>query len=180
MTVRIAAIAALALLLLPGAAIGASNTYSDPAMSFTAPSNYVQAAIPAHDPTDFSDPAVVAAFAANAGKVEQRVITITMENFDGDVDGFETLSENELRTQTDGVFVKKKERTTLSNGMPAYWQEISVGTGFDEIKRFQYVWADGVRGVTLAISARLGEIDEATAKRDLATAYAVLYPKNRY
>ncbi len=176
----IAAMAALWSLFGPVAALGAQNTYSDPAMSFTAPPNYVQAPVPAHDPTDFSQPAVVAAFVANGGKPDQRAITITMENFDGNVDGFEVLSENELRTQTDGVFVKKKERTTLSNGMPAYWQEITVGTGFDEIKRFQYVWADGVRGVTLAISSHYGELDEASAKRDLASAYGVLYPKNRY
>jgi len=162
-----------------GAQPAVKNQFNDPAMSFTAPSDYIQIGVPPHSPTDFTESAVVAGFVKNPGKQSQHTISISMEDFPQDLDGFEMVSENELRNQADGVFVKKKIRTTLSNGMPAYWLEISVGSGFDEVKRYQYVWVDGVRGVTLAIWGQYGELDEATAKRDLANASAVLFPKYR-
>jgi hypothetical protein len=78
------------------------------------------------------------------------------------------------------VFVKKKEVTTLSNGMPAYWQEITMGSGFDTAKRFEYEWVDGVRGIVLSISGRYGELNEDDAKKALAMASGVAYPSGRY
>lgn len=156
----------------------APNAYTDPAMSFTAPDGYVKANMPPHDPTDFEQPTVVAAFAAS--KPPQRVITIQMEDFTGSLSGFEMVTENELRNQSDGVFVKKKEQTTLSNGMPAYWQEITVGSGFQTAKRYEYVWIDGVRGVVLSVTGRYGEITEDDAKKALAQVSAVAYPRDRY
>lgn len=158
---------------------GVKNQFNDPAMSFTAPADYYQVPLAPHAPVGFQDAAVVAGWVKNPGKQEQHTITITMQDFDANLEGFEMITENDLRTQIDGVFFKKKERTTLSNGMPAFWQEISVGSGFAEVKRFQYVWVDGVRGVTLAIWAQFGELDETTAKRDLANASGVAFPKNR-
>ncbi|HKU67204.1 MAG TPA: hypothetical protein VJP85_05465 [Candidatus Baltobacteraceae bacterium] len=155
----------------------APNQFTDPAMSFIAPAGYYKANIPAHDPTDFDQPTVVAAF-ANRGAT--RVISIQMETFTGSLSGFEMVTENEMRNATDGVFFKKKEQTTLSNGMPAYWQEITVGSGFQTAKRFQYAWIDGVRGVVLSITGRYGEITEDEAKKALANASAVAYPRNRY
>ncbi len=157
---------------------GAPNQYVDPGMSFTAPPEYVKAAIPPHDPVDFDQPTVVAAFMGNRGKPDMHVITIQMENFDGPLSGFEMVTENELRDQTDGVFVKKKELTTLSNGMPAYWQDITVGSGFDEQKRYEYVWIDGVRGIVLSITGRYGELTEDDAKKALSQASSVAYPNN--
>lgn len=155
------------------------SVYSDPAMSFTAPSDFYRIPVAPHDPTDFDNPAVMAAWVKNPGKREQITITLTMEGEEGNLDGFEMVSENEMRDNGDSVFYKKKERTLLSNGMPAYWQELSIGSGFDEMKRFQYVWIDGVRGVQLAITSRFGVLDEPAAKKALADASGVLYPKNR-
>lgn len=149
-------------------------------MSFTAPLTFYQLAVPPHDPANFEQQTMMAEWVRSPGKSDQQLITITMESHDGSLDGYEMISENELRNQTDGVFVKKKELTKLTNGMPAYWQELSVGSGFDEIKRFDYVWVDGVRGVVLAITARYGTIDEPAAKIALANASGVLYPKYRY
>jgi hypothetical protein len=160
-----------------GVATPAPNQFNDPAMSFTAPDGYVKAQIPPHDPTDFDQPTVVAAFGARKGG---RIITITMETFQGTLDGFEMVTENELRNQSDGVFIKKKELTRLSNGMPAYWQEVTVGSGFQEMKRYGYVWIDGVRGVVLSISGRYGDITEDEAKKALANASGVAYPRDRY
>lgn len=157
------------------------NSYSDPAMSFVAPSDFYQANIPPQrDPTSFDSPTIVAEWIRHPGQRDQQLITITMESFDGTVAGYEMNSENTLRDQSADVFFKQHKLTTLSNGMPAYWQEISVGSGFDEIKRFDYVWVDGVRGVTLAITARYGDLDEATALKALANASGVLYPRNRF
>jgi hypothetical protein len=155
----------------------APNQFTDPAMSFTAPDGYYKANMPPHDPTDFDQPTVVAAF---ANRDAAHVITIQMESFTGSLSGFEMVTENELRNQTDGIFFKNKQLTTLSNGMPAYWQEVTVGSGFQEAKRFQYVWVDGVRGIVLSITGRFGQITEDEAKKALANASAVAYPRNRY
>lgn len=155
----------------------APNQFTDPGMSFTPPEGYYKANIPPHDPTDFDQPTVVAAF---ANKGATHVITIQMETFNGSLSGFEMVTENELRNQVDGVFFKKKELGTLSNGMPAYWQEITIGSGFQEAKRFQYAWVDGVRGIVLSITGRFGEISEDEAKKALAGASSVAYPRDRY
>ncbi len=157
----------------------APNQFTDPAMTFTVGPGYVKAPIPPHDPTQFEEPTLVAAFAGNTKATAGRAITIQMENFDGNLAGFETVTENELRNQMDGVFVKKHELTTLSNGMPAYWQDITVGSGFNEEKRYEYVWVDGVRGIVLAVSARYGTITEDEAKKALANASSVAYPNGR-
>jgi hypothetical protein len=161
----------------PAAPTPAPNQFTDPAMSFTPPAGYYKANIPPHDPTDFDQPTVVAAFASRGAG---RVITIQMETFNGSLSGFEMVTENELRNQVDGVFFKKKELATLSNGMPAYWQEITMGSGFQTAKRFQYAWIDGVRGIVLSITGRYGDITEDDAKKALANASGVAYPRDRY
>lgn len=155
------------------------NQYADPAMSFTAPPEFYRAPVPPRDPAHFDQPTIMAVWVVNAGKREQLTITITMENYDGSLDGFEMVSENEVRDKVDSVFFKKREQAKLTNGMPAYWQELSMGSGFDTLKRFDYVWIDGVRGVTLAIVGRYGVLDEPMAKKALADAAGVLYPKDR-
>ncbi len=155
------------------------NVYTDPAMSFTAPAGFFRVPLAPHDPARFDQPSVMAAWVANPGKREQLTITITMENHDGTLDGYEMLSENEIRDKADSVFFKKHEQTKLVNGMPAYWQELSIGSGFDTMKRFDYVWIDGTRGVLLAITGLYGVLDEPMAKKALANAAGVEYPKNR-
>lgn len=149
-------------------------------MAFTAPTEFYRVPMAPHDPARFDQPAVMAAWVTNPGKREQITITITMENHDGSLDGYEMLSENEVRDKVDSVFFKKHELTKLQNGMPAYWQELSIGSGFDTLKRFDYVWIDGTRGITLAITGRYGVLDEPMAKKALATVAAVQYPKDRY
>ena len=154
--------------------------YADPAMSFTAPPDYYRIAIAPHDPARFDQATIMAAWVKNPGKREQVSITIAMENHEGSLDGFEMISENEIRDHVDSVFFKKHNQVQLSNGMPAYWQEMSIGSGFQETKRFQYVWVDGVRGVTLSITGLYGLLDEPMAKKALAEVAGVAYPKNRY
>jgi hypothetical protein len=156
----------------------APNTFSDPAMSFTAGTGWYKAQIPPHDPVQFDQPTIVAAF-IGGNRNNPLTITITMENFEGSLSGYEMVTENTLRNKIDGVFFKKKELTTLSNGMPAYFQDITMGSGFNTVKRFQYVWVDGVRGIQLSLSAHYGAISEDDAKKALAQASAVAYPRGR-
>ncbi|MDQ2872385.1 MAG: hypothetical protein M3R35_04565 [Candidatus Eremiobacteraeota bacterium] len=190
---RIARAIALCLFVSPAAAMAAppvavpvaspapsapAGTFNDPAMAFTAPAGYLKLNVPPHDPANFEGSTVVAAFVKSPGKDEQRLITISMENWDGfNLEGFEGTNENELRGQVQSLFVSKKERTTLSNGMPAYWRVISVGSGFQSEKWYEYAWIDGMRAVTLAIKARLGELDEKEARDALSNATAVAYPR---
>jgi hypothetical protein len=158
----------------------ASHTFNDPAMSFTAPADFVQVPMnAAPDPSQFEKPTVVAAFVKNYGRPGLLTITITMENFEGNADGFDQATENTLRNQADGVFIKKSP-TKLPNGMPAYWQEITIGSGFNELKRYQYIWADGVRGVQLALMGRYGAVGADEAKKILADVSAVAFPRYRY
>lgn len=153
------------------------NSYSDPAMSFTAPAGYTGSSRP-YNPQDLGEAATVATFVKDSGKADMRVIQIQLERYDGPLSGYETLAENELRGQTDGVFVTKHP-ATLSNGMPAVWEEVSVGAGFQEMKRWEYLWVDGFRGVVVSITGRYGELSEAQAKADLASASGVRYPSYR-
>jgi hypothetical protein len=166
-------------LLVPAIALADAHVYSDPAMSFTAPADYTPVPIPTHDPATFDDPAIMAAFVKNPGKQNACQITLRMQNFGGDASGLDMVVENDLRNQAGSVFVKKTA-TKLSNGMPAIWQEITIGSGFQQVKIFQLVWADGVRGVQLAVMGRYGAIDEPEAKRVLGNVTAVAYPKYRY
>ncbi len=153
--------------------------FNDPAMHFAPPTDYYTAPIAPHDPKVFEAPATVAVFVKNPGKENVRVIAVTMQNYEGSLDGFELYSENLAREQVQGVFIKNKERMTLANGMPAYWVELSFGSGFQAQKRYQCEWVDGVRGVTVSISGRLGEVDQKTARDALKDLSATLYPIRR-
>src|SRR5579872_102076 len=154
-------------------------TYNDPAMSFTAPPGYVKANIPAHDPAKFDGPTMVAAFMKASKNGPRSSITIQIENFDGTLDDFESSSENDLRGQGDSVFIRKSQ-TTLSNGMPAFWRHVTVGTGFDQLERYEYIWVDGLRGIELSLTARNGDVTEAQAKLALANATGVAYPQRDF
>lgn len=163
----------------PAPAATPANTFSDPAMSFTAPPEFAKVPMQQGDPTQFDKPTVVAAFVKNTGKSGLLTITITMENFEGNVEGYDQVTENTLRQSADGVFIKKTA-ARLQNGMPAFWQDITIGNGFNEVKRYQYVWADGVRGVQLAVMGRYGDISNDEALKILKEVSAVAYPRNRY
>ncbi len=123
-----------------------SLTYEDAAMHFTAPKEYQRLqAPPAQNSGSLS---TVAIFAKNPGRPEQRTIMIAVEPYEGTIDGFESNSENELRTQIDGVFVDHKTRTVLANGMPAWWQKVSYGEGLGQTyRRYGYAAFDGQRGI---------------------------------
>lgn len=175
---------ALCALVLP---IGASaqsdpQTYTDPAMSYTAPSDFTPIPVPSAGPTGFQGPTAVAIFARHAKRPDAVLISVTMQMTDEDLSDYEADSEALVRNQGSGdnsVFIKKK-LTTLSNGMPAYFMDVTVSQDSGELRIFQYVWVDGERGVVLAAVGRFGMIDDKSAMKYLSTASAVEYPKNRF
>lgn len=172
----------LCALVLPLSASGQTNgqTYTDPAMSFTAPSDFVPLPVPSSAPDAFAQPTVVAAYVRHPKQSDATVITLTMENTDEDLTSYEQDAESKARNQgSDSVFVKKL-LTTLSNGMPAYFLDITVSQDAGEMKTYEYIWVDQVRGVTLAVSGRFGSVDDRDAKKVLANVSAVAYPKNNY
>lgn len=179
----------LLLVLAPGAALAqtpgaaaspAPASYNDPAMAFIAPPGYERVPIPApKDYTNFDGPTVVAAFVKDRGKEDQRLIIIEMESFPGSLDGYEGTVQNQIRSSQETVFVDKKEATQLSNGMPAYFVAMNMGSGFQAVQRYQYEWIDGVRGVTVAIQSRIGGVTEQEAKAALRRLTAVAYPANQ-
>lgn len=173
------ALLAPALVLAQNAAADPGPQYSDPAMSFTAPAGFKPMPVPSHDPANFEDPAVMAAFVKDGGTRQGISIVLRMQSFDGSPDAWATTADNDLRSSSNGAFINRTS-TKLSNGMPAFWEDVTVGTGFDQIKTYQYLWADGVRGVTLSLVCRDGVITNEQAKQMLSNLSAVAYPKYRY
>ncbi|HZZ00887.1 MAG TPA: hypothetical protein VFE36_15085, partial [Candidatus Baltobacteraceae bacterium] len=58
--------------------------------------------------------------------------------------------------------------------------EVTTGEGFDSRKQYAVVWADGLRGVVLSVSGRVGDVSADEAKAMLKNATAVRYPTNQY
>ncbi len=153
--------------------------FDDPGMHFIAPDGWLlvgRRVLPLKALSD--DLQVVARWVLNQRDKPQS-IALSQQFFEGDATGYETRFESDLRGAIDGAIVKGSERINLSNGMPAYFIEVSYGSGFDSRKEYACIWADGTRGVSLAVTARVGELDLATAKKLLSNVSAVRYPANR-
>lgn len=156
------------------------HIYTDPAMRVVVPDGYHLLGMRHVDPADLTEQIAVAVWRIQMDKEESRTIVVSVEPYDGfDLPGFEQVTENNLRGSTDGLLVDSKVRTTTANGMPAYFMAVTTGSGFDAMRRYQYIWTDGVRGVTVAIAGRLSEISAADAKAALGNISAVAYPKQQ-
>jgi hypothetical protein len=153
------------------------QVYNDPGMTFTAPTGAVLVArqeVPLAQLGQDLEP--VAAWVLNPGKENARMIQISMESYDGAPDQWEAQFESQTHGEQDGTLIRNKTPITLENGMPAYFVEVAYGSGFDAKKEFAIVWADGQRGIVLAETVRLGDIDADQARADLKQATAVRYP----
>ena len=156
------------------------HTYNDPAMSYTAPADYIPIPMQPEPPTGFNGTVVQAAYIRHPKQQDSTIITLRMEAYTDDLDSYEQAAESEARNAgSDQVFIHKT-MTTLSNGMPAYFLDITIGQDVGEQRVFEWVWVDGVRGVSLSIAGRFGTIDDRSAKKALSSVSAVAYPKNRY
>ena len=153
------------------------HLYTDPAMTFMAPSDAVlvgrqQAAL-----TDLGqDLQVVASWLIHAGKEDARLVQISMESYTGPPEQWEGQFESQTHGQQEGTLIRGRTAMTLLNGMPAYFVEVAYGSGFDARKEYAVVWADGQRGVVLSETSRLGDATPEEAKATLKQATATRYP----
>ncbi len=153
--------------------------YNDDGMHFVAPPSYRPVGQRKFSLDDLSDdPQVMAAWVSGDATRPKRML-IQMQAYEGGLDGFEATYEQTLRNAYGDALIKNKEHTSLKNGMPAVYFEMTSGTGFDASKMFVYCWVDGTRGVALSVTAQVGELDTSTAKRLLSDASAVRYPRGR-
>ncbi len=164
----------------PAPATLSQRTYNDPAIHYVAPVGVVLIAmrkVPYQAATHMTP---VAVWGFNPGKSDARIISLSFEYFsNGSLGGFYTTYINELRSASGGSTFVSRKNSVLVNGMPAYWLKVSSGNGFSQMRTYEYMWYDGVRGVVLSEEARAGKIGQRQAKRDLAGASAVAYPVNR-
>ncbi|GAC1306391.1 MAG: hypothetical protein NVSMB21_09090 [Vulcanimicrobiaceae bacterium] len=156
--------------------------YDDPGMHFRAPDGWTRVVTSDAAPDAGSSNAPPAAvFVRDAGRAEQRTIVIDIQPYDGTLDGFERSRETELHSQTDGTFVDRHTKTTLSNGMPAYFLQVSQPSGAagHQRRRYDYLVYDLARSIDVAYIGRYGDFDEADVKAALASLSVVVYPRRR-
>lgn len=172
---------ALAAVLLAPAQAADPLSFDDPGMHFKAPAGFERVDLGAQpqdaDEGDTSRPAAV--FVSNRGRRDQRSIIIEVHPGTESLDAFEANHEQDLRKGSDSARVDKKEKTTLANGMPAYFLRVSSGDGLQAIWRYEYVVFDGTRDIDVAYTAHQGEVDAQAAKDALASLYVVVYPHDR-
>jgi hypothetical protein len=154
------------------------HTYTDTAMKFTAPPQAYLAGrrYPSLDDLSDEQPTTVAVWVIDPGKENARTISIAMVSFTGPPSQWEGQFESQLHSSQDGVLIRNKQAMTLTNGMPAYFVEVTTGSGFTTRKQFAVVWADGQRGIVLSEQGRIDDVTETEAKNFLKDASAVRYP----
>jgi hypothetical protein len=173
----VALLALMVLWMLPPASRAADNlSYDDPAVHFNAPDGWTRFDIPPGAPEE----APVAVFHKEFGKYDTRVISLKIQKFDDNLDRLMQGHESDLRSNSDGLFVEKKVRITLSNGMPAYLYKYTLtrdsgGT----VRVYEYLAVDGKRSIDLSYSGRGGSFEDKDAIDALNALTVVLYPEGR-
>jgi hypothetical protein len=154
------------------------RTYTDPGMSYTAPSDAVlMGRIPTFSLDQLgTDLQTIATWVIRPGKEDARVIQLSMETYSGPPNDWEGQFESQTHGATDGTLIRNKTPMTLLNGMPATFVEVAFGAGFDARKEYAIVWADGARGIVLAEITRMGETGSDEARQLLKQVTAVRYP----
>jgi hypothetical protein len=153
------------------------HTYTDPAMTYTAPPDAILVARQVVSLNSLGqDLQPVAAWVLHPGKEDARTIQIAMEAYDGPPDQWEGQFESQTHSAQEGTLIRNKTPMTLLNGMPAYFVEVAYGSGFDARKEFAIVWADGQRGIVLSETSRLGDATAEEARSVLKQVTAVRYP----
>jgi hypothetical protein len=167
---------------IPVAALADGASYNDAGMHFDAPPDFEKLDVPPSDPTgsdDSDDPSPLAVFVYHKGKTDQRIISITVNRFEGPVSDFDQSHISDQRKSGE-AFVAKNEKATLNNGMPAYYVKINSGAAAGQyVQRIEYLVCDGTRSIDVAYVGGEGTFDESVAKAALANLYVVVYPKRR-
>jgi hypothetical protein len=155
------------------------NAYDDPSIHYVAPDGWQKVDTPPPQQGG-QDDQTVARFAKDISRYDKRAIMMKMSDYQGTLDGAESTHESDLRSTSDGVFVDKKERVTLANGMPAWFLKVSIGQDAGNIVRgFEYVVFDGKRRIILGYYGRAGYFDDKDAKDAMASFAVVVYPEGR-
>ncbi len=155
-------------------------SYDDAGMHFRAPDGWtrVDLGVPP-ETSDASRP--IALFVFHPGKYDQREIRVTIEPWDGTLEGFETQKESAVRGGSDGTFIDHRDKTALQNGMPAYLLRSSQpgGSAGFQLRRYDMLVYDLTRGIDVAFVGHAGDFDEAEVRHALATLSVVVYPRTR-
>jgi len=158
-----------------------SLSFDDPGMHFTAPAGWTRVDQgPAYGgPSDAQADAPAAVFVYHQSQNDQRTIIIEIQPFDGTLDGFEGHHESELHSNNqDATFVDKRSKTTLANGMPAYFLRISSGSDAGHfMRRYEYLVYDGKRTIVVTYAGRQGDFDDKDAQAAMSSLYVVAYPR---
>jgi hypothetical protein len=167
-------------------------TYDDPAMHYQAPDGWTRRAVGGGPPSG-DDPQVIAMWVKSFAHSDPRTITITVQNFQGDLDAAQSQMETQLRNAGSGggggggdddngggVFFDRKDKITLPNGMPARYLKVSTGSGAGAMARlYQYLVVDGKRMIVVTYAGRDGYFGDKDALDALSTLTVVLYPPGR-
>jgi hypothetical protein len=165
-------------------------TYNDPAMHYQAPDGWTKRDV-GGGPASGDDPQVVAMWVKAFSHSDPRTITITVQPLEGDLDAAQSQMETQLRNAGSGggggdddngggVFFDRKDKITLSNGMPARYLKVSTGSGAGAMARlYQYLVVDGKRMIVLTYAGRDGYFGDKDALDALSTLTVVLYPPGR-
>ena len=124
-----------------------------------------------------NDPILAGVWVAKSG--DPRQISLYFQGFQEMGDAWSTAFENEMRSQYGDLIVRSTQKTSLKNGMPAWFFDMTYGSGFNTTKEYALVWADGQRGGMLTIVGHVGQVSAEEAKRDFANLTAVVYPTGR-
>jgi hypothetical protein len=168
----------LALALLGAAPVSADPlSYDDPGMHFQAPDGWTRLNLTVPPGEDKPDNVPAAVFVWHAGKSDERTITITIQPFDGSLDAFENSHESDLHQGASAAFIEHKTKTTLDNGMPAYFVEASVEASQGTfLQRDEYLVIDTQRSIIVAYAGAAGQVKVDEAKVALKSLYVVVYP----
>jgi hypothetical protein len=172
------ALAGVAAVSRTGAALAADPlSYDDPGMHFQAPDGWTRIDVPPGDPNG-SEKHPVAVFAFHSGRSDQREIVITVEPFDGGLDQYERSHEQDARSASDSAFIEEHSKTTLANGMPAYFFRVRTSdpSSSSDVERSEYLVIDTQRGIDVSLVASVGAISPKEAKEILSSLYVVVYP----
>jgi hypothetical protein len=184
MKLRLLALFAIALVASPGMRASADTdplSYDDPGMHYKAPDGWHRVPTPA----DTSSPGLdekktLAIFVYAPSKTDSRVISIVADPFDSGLDDAESSHEGDMHEDSSSTLVAHKARTTLANGMPAWFLKATQGDDpFTSTQLYQYIVFDGSRRVIVTYSGRQYGFSEDDAKKALSTLYVVVYPKHR-
>ena len=157
-------------------------SYDDPGMHFQPPDDWkrIPLSTDAQVPGGGRDQKPPVALYIKGNQRNSRVITVSVQDYDGTLDAFEVTHDQALRNDLDSIYVVKKEKTTLANGMPAYWLHVNSGNEAGKyVQRYEWVVVDTKRSIIVSLIGHQGDFTDDEAAKDLSSLYVVVYPAHR-